>query len=204
MTNGIDKALHDSAQGAAADAGMARIRRVVREELGPLQPRLLLAGMASRLIPHYVASRLRTAILRLAGLQIGSGTLIWGTPQISGPGQVARRLTIGAAVVINIGCFFDLNDTIAIGDHVAIGHEVLFLTASHAIGGSFHRAAALRTAPVRVERGAWIGARSLILPGVTVGAGSIVAAGSVVAKDVPPDTLVGGVPARPIRALPTA
>ncbi|MGN6285701.1 MAG: acyltransferase [Afipia sp.] len=56
-------------------------------------------------------------------------------------------------------------------------------------------------APVRICRGAWIGARSIILKGVTIGEGAIIGAGSVVAADVPPFTIAGGNPARVIRAL---
>jgi acetyltransferase-like isoleucine patch superfamily enzyme len=56
--------------------------------------------------------------------------------------------------------------------------------------------------PVVVEDGVWVGACATILPGVTLGRGSVVAAGALVARDVPPHTLVAGVPARPIKSLP--
>jgi acetyltransferase-like isoleucine patch superfamily enzyme len=54
---------------------------------------------------------------------------------------------------------------------------------------------------VTIERGAWIGARAVILPGLRIGAGAVVAAGAVVTQDVAPDVMVGGVPARELRAL---
>jgi acetyltransferase-like isoleucine patch superfamily enzyme len=55
--------------------------------------------------------------------------------------------------------------------------------------------------PIRIEDGVWIGSRVTVLPGVTIGAGAVIAAGAVVNRDVPPDTLVGGVPARVLRHL---
>ena len=63
------------------------------------------------------------------------------------------------------------------------------------------RAGAHLARPIRIESGAWIGARSTILPGVTVGHGAVVAAGAVVTRDVEPNTLVAGVPARVLRSL---
>jgi acetyltransferase-like isoleucine patch superfamily enzyme len=82
-----------------------------------------------------------------------------------------------------------------------VGARVLFLTSGHEIGPSERRAGPVHSSPITVEDGCWIGAGSILLPGVTIGRGSIVAAGSVVTKDVAPDTLVGGIPARPIREL---
>jgi maltose O-acetyltransferase len=79
----------------------------------------------------------------------------------------------------------------------------MFLTLSHQIGGRDYRAGATTTRTITVESGVWIGARSVILPGVTLGAGSVVAAGSIVNKDVDADTLVAGVPARVVRTLPS-
>jgi maltose O-acetyltransferase len=161
----------------------------------------MLASLVISLLPPYVLPRLRTRLLRAAGLQVGKSTLVMGMPRIHGSGDISGRLTIGELGMINIGCFFDLNAPIQIGDHVSLGHEVLILTATHKIGSAMHRAGPLLARPVRIEDGVWLGARSVVLPGVTIGAGSIVAAGAVVARDVPPNTLVGGVPARPLRQL---
>jgi maltose O-acetyltransferase len=77
----------------------------------------------------------------------------------------------------------------------------MLLTSSHHIGNQIHRAGPLTTAPVIIENGTWIGARSVVLPGVTVGAGSVVASGAIVTRNVPPNTLVGGVPARVLRTI---
>jgi maltose O-acetyltransferase len=178
-----------------------KVGYVLREESAALQPRFILLHILSSLIPHYVGSRIRTHMLRLAGVMIGDGSVIMGMPRMHGSGTIHRRIRIGRNAVINIGCFFDLNAQIEIGNHVALGHEVMILTSSHHIGGAEHRAGPLYTAPVKICDGAWIGSRSVILPGITIGEGSVVGAGAIVTKDVPPHALVGGVPARTIRTV---
>ncbi len=178
-----------------------KLSRILTEELGALQPRLLIINGVLRLLPRYVAARLRPRLLRLAGIQIGHGTVIMGPLHLYGYGPIRQRLHVGRHCVINTDCFFDLNDCITIADHVSIGHEVMILTASHQMGLAEHRAGPLTTAPVAIASGVWIGARALLLPGVEIGAGSVIAAGSVVTQTVPPNTLVGGVPAKPIRQL---
>lgn len=178
-----------------------KVLRVLGEELGAAQPRLWLTGWLIHLLPRYTASRVRPILLRLAGFRIGHGTVIVGTLRLQGFGAIHNRLQIGSHCFINTDCFFDLNDHVTIADHVSFGHEVIILTTSHQISSAAHRAGSLTKAPVVVESGVWIGARALILPGVRIGAGSIVAAGSVVNRSVPPNTLVGGVPAKPIRQL---
>lgn len=174
----------------------ARLRTVVAEEIGSFHPRLVLTGILMRLIPDYVGGRLRTRLLRAAGFQIASNTLILGTPRFGGSGPIHTRLHVGHVCTINIGCFFDLHDSITVGDNVGIGHEVMILTATHHLGPASRRIGDLTSAPVKIDDGAWIGARCLILPGVTIGKGAVVAAGSVVTKDVVPNTLVAGAPAQ--------
>jgi acetyltransferase-like isoleucine patch superfamily enzyme len=97
-----------------------------------------------------------------------------------------------------VGLTLDLGAEIFIGDRVYIGHEVMILTSSHKLGPSFHRAGIDNLLPVRIGDGAWICARATLLPGVTVGAGAVVSAGAVVNKDVPPNSIVSGSPARVI------
>lgn len=110
---------------------------------------------------------------------------------------------MGAGTVANRGCTIELNDRVDIGRDVAIGHDVLILTATHRIGRSTRRAGRLVTAPVMIGDGVWIGARAVVLPGVSVGKGAVVAAGSVVVEDVPADALVSGTPATvTVRRLP--
>lgn len=178
-----------------------KLKRVLREETYSLQPQLLLTRMLASLIPRYTGGRLRSQILRAAGFRIGHGTVLLDMPLLYGSGNLRPRLEIGDHTTININCIFELNAPITIGEHAGIGHEVLILTSSHKMGDSGRRAGSLITAPVVIKSGAWLGARSIVLPGVTIGEGSVVGAGSLVTKDVPANTLAGGMPARVIREL---
>jgi maltose O-acetyltransferase len=95
------------------------------------------------------------------------------------------------------------NALVTIADGVLIGPGVCICTGTHA-ADMYSRREASGTSfalPIRLEAECWIGARATILPGVTIGRGAMVAAGAVVGKDVAPETLVGGVPARFIRSL---
>lgn len=179
----------------------SKLMRVAREEIETIQPRFLMIQVLSSLIPRYSGVRLRARLLRAMGLRIGRGSIIMGTPYMYGVGNIRDRLEIGQRVVLNIGCVFDLHAPIHIEDNVALGHEVMILTSSHHISNSYHRAGPLFAAAVTIKRGAWIGSRSILLPGVTVGEGSVVGAGALVTKDVPPNSLAGGVPAKVIRPL---
>ena len=86
--------------------------------------------------------------------------------------------------------------TITIGDNVWVGMDVCFVIPTHDIGDYNQRAGKAIYRDIVIGKGCWIGARSTILPGVTIGEGSIIAAGSIVTKDVPANTLYGGVPAK--------
>jgi len=147
-------------------------------------------------LPDQTLSRVRTGLLRLAGFEIGHGTAIFGSPSITGGDDVYSRLKIGQMCEINVGLVIDLGADLTIGDRVSIGHHVTIITSNHKIGPAEHRAGASVAQPVRIETGSWICARATILPGVTVGSGSIVSAGAVVVKDVPPNTAVAGSPAK--------
>lgn len=120
---------------------------------------------------------------------------------VAGGPDPASRLEIGDDCFLNDGCRFDVSARIAIGSDVFIGHDVALLTASHEVGGRRRRAGSVRSEPITVERGSWIGARSTILAGVTIGEGAIVAAGSVVTRSVAANSLVAGVPAVVVRQL---
>lgn len=180
----------------------AKLLRVAREEFSGLHPRLLLAQMLCAALPIHVGSRLRAYALRAAGFQIGRGCVVWGMPRITGEHGLYSRLAIGHGCLINVGCFFDLGAPITLGDRVGIGHEVMILTTSHAIGPMEFRTGAVYARPVVIHSGAWVGARATLLPGITIGAGAVIAAGAVVTKDVPANTLVAGAPARPVKELP--
>jgi acetyltransferase-like isoleucine patch superfamily enzyme len=107
---------------------------------------------------------------------------------------------IGRNVFINQNCtFYDLGG-LDIGDDVMIGPNVSIITSGHPVEPSRRRAFTIAK-PIVIERNVWIAAGATIIGGVTVGENSVVAAGSVVTRDVPPNTLVGGNPARFIRSI---
>jgi len=107
--------------------------------------------------------------------------------------DAARGLTIGKDSVINTRCKLDTRGEIKIGQKVSISQEVAIITADHDVEAQDFNG---RTRNVIIEDFAWIGTRAMILPGVIIGKGAIVAAGALVNKNVQPFTVVGGVPAR--------
>ena len=110
-----------------------------------------------------------------------------------------RHIRLGKNVFINHACsFLDLGG-ITIDDDVLFGPRVNITTENHPIDPSTRKYLDLKS--VHIKKNAWIGAGATILPGVTVGENSIVAAGAVVNKDVPANTIVGGIPAKVIRQI---
>jgi acetyltransferase-like isoleucine patch superfamily enzyme len=129
-------------------------------------------------------------------LEIGNDFKIWSGHRqtlISGWG----RIRIGERVFVNCGTVLLAVLEVTIGDDVALANEVYIMDSnSHGVEGRAHV-----EAPVRIGDGTWVGARAMILPGVTIGKRVVVAAGSVVTRDVPDDVLVAGNPARVVRPL---
>jgi acetyltransferase-like isoleucine patch superfamily enzyme len=110
-----------------------------------------------------------------------------------------RFTKIGKNVFINHACSFLDMGGITIEDEALIGPRVNLVTESHPLDPNDRRA--LITKPITIKQRAWIGAGATILPGVTIGENAIVAAGAVVSKDVPDNTVVGGVPAKIIKSI---
>lgn len=181
---------------------LRRLGEAVREESFGFSPRLHLGLAVVAGLPDLTGVRLRATVLRWSGVAVGPDTVIGGRIRIAGGPTPGRTLSIGARGWVNAGCYFDTSDRITIGDDAAIGQQVLVLTQSHRVAGHGRRAGPLTTAPVTIGDGCWIGARAVLLPGVTVGDGAIVAAGAVVTRDVEPDTMVAGTPARVVKHLP--
>jgi acetyltransferase-like isoleucine patch superfamily enzyme len=135
-------------------------------------------------------------IVDASDLQVGDDFKIWSGPRvtmISGWG----RMRFGDRCFVNVGSTIISVEEIVVGDDVAIATDVYIMDSdSHGVEGRPHK-----QAPVRIGDGCWIGARAMILPGVTLGKRVLVAAGAVVTRDVPDDCLVAGNPARVIREL---
>lgn len=110
-----------------------------------------------------------------------------------------KTTRVGKEVFINFGCTFLDQGGITIEDGVFIGPEAKILTEGHPEQPALRHT--LQTEPVVIRRKAWIGAGAIILPGVTVGENAIVAAGAVVTKDVPDNTIAAGVPAKILRNI---
>jgi acetyltransferase-like isoleucine patch superfamily enzyme len=141
----------------------------------------------------------RPLLLRLAGISVGYAAAIMPRIQVT-----AGKLSIGNEVFINTDCRFACGGNIIIGDHCQISSRVSFETINHQLAPVNYGKRPSKTAPIVVENSVWIGSGAILLPGVTIGRGAVVAAGAVVTKDVPSSTLVAGVPAQIIRDLDTA
>lgn len=135
---------------------------------------------------------LRLFVYKLAGVKIGKGSRTHLGCRFYEP----KNITIGEDTLIGDNAFLDGRAPIIIGNHVDIASQVLIYNSQHDIDSEdFH---AIEKS-VTIEDYVFIGPRAIILPGVTIGYGAIIAAGAVVTKDVPPRTVVGGVPSKFIR-----
>lgn len=110
-----------------------------------------------------------------------------------------KNITLGKNVFINAGCKFQDQGGLTIGDGALIGHNVVMATLNHDLAPE--KRSTMHPAPIMIGNNVWIGSNATILPGVTLGDGAIVAAGAVVNKDVPANTIVGGVPAKFIKKV---
>ena len=150
-----------------------------------------------------------------AAIVIGRGCLVQGQLVVE---RDASRLELGDNVLVGGGTVLDCAVAIVVEDDVLISYQCILADSdNHSIypelrtgdlaswmDGRRHDWSASEMAPIRIGRGAWIGARSIILKGVTVGAGAVVGMGSVVTRDVPPRTIVAGNPARVVREIDAA
>ena len=175
-----------------------QLRNPVRASIGalPNDGQLALVWLrrgplvTSPLLPLF----LRRALLRLGGVKIGK--LVYGLDRCY---FGSPRISIGSGSYVNSGCWFEGAGKIEIESDCMLGPQVMIVTSTHEIGdgGRIERKSGYQ--PVRIERGSWLGARAMVLPGVTIGAGAIIAAGAVVTKDCEPGGRYAGVPARRIR-----
>ena len=142
--------------------------------------------------PSGMGNSWRMWLLRKFGLQCPGCTRVYPKARIWAPWNI----TMGRYVAIDDEVNLYSADKITIGSKVAISREAFICTASHDITRPERP---LVTAPITICDGVWIGARAIVLPGVTIGEGAVVAAGAVVTKDVEPFTVVGGNPAKFIK-----
>lgn len=110
-----------------------------------------------------------------------------------------ENITIGKNVFFNTGCSFQDRGGITIGDGTLIGMNVTIATLNH--GLSLESRSTTYPSPVTIGENVWIGSSATILPGVHIGNNAVVAAGAVVTKDVPEDSVVAGVPAKVVKRV---
>jgi maltose O-acetyltransferase len=161
------------------------IRHLVQLLLWPMPPTRLFA--------------LRRVLLGLAGIELAEGACICGRGWILGRGRFALGQGSWLSPGVIVHTHHEAPITIGAGCDVGPGAE--FITGSHEIGSASRRAGPGTANPIIVEDGCWIGAGVRVLGGVRIGGGSVVAAGAVVTRDVPPNSLVAGVPATLKRSL---
>ena len=144
----------------------------------------------------YVTSRapsqfVRHAIYRLMGLQLGSGSVIYGRVELRGLSGIA----IGSGCAIGHDSILDGRGGLRIGNSVNLSTGVWIWTAEHDINSPTFAGI---VAPVVLEDFVWLGGRVTVMPGITIGRGAVVASGAVVTRDVAPYAVVAGVPAKKI------
>lgn len=144
---------------------------------------------------YHTPEELRELLSKLTGSNIDSSVGLF--PPIYS--DYGKNLHIGKNVFINMGCKFQDQGGIFIGDGSLIGHNCVMATINHDL--SPEKRGSMTFKPINIGKDVWIGANVTITPGVTIGDGAIIAAGAVVTKNVAPRTMVGGVPAKYIKAI---
>ena len=157
------------------------------------------------MIPYRLAlvPQLRAPWLRLLGARIGRRTVLHDVRFFNLYRRGLAGLDIAEECFLGDECLLDLAEGVRLERQVTLAERVLILTHTN-VGYHDHPLQAgfpAMAAPVVIEKGSFLGANVTVLPGIRVGEQSFVAAGSVVTADVPPRTLVAGVPARPVRTI---
>ena len=148
-------------------------------------------NMIMHLAGYVPSHHFRRFIYRLGGVKIGKGSSLHTEIRFYN----AHNIKIGQDSIVGEGSVLDGRAKLIIGNHVDIASEVMIYNSKHDINDPQFNAV---SAPVEIEDYVFIGPRAIILPGVKIGKGAIVAAGAVVTKDVPEFAIVGGVPAQEI------
>jgi acetyltransferase-like isoleucine patch superfamily enzyme len=149
-------------------------------------------------ICNHVISNIPSHIIRLwyykkiMNFKIGLGSTILMKTIV----DCSKGVAIGKDSIVNARCRLDNRGTITIGDNVSISSDVIILTADHDMNSPSFIG---RTKPVVIEDYVWVGTRAIIMPGITIGKGAVVAAGSLLTKNVKPYQVLAGVPAKCIK-----
>ena len=144
---------------------------------------------------YHEPARVRELLAQLTGRPVDESVTVF-PPFYS---DFGRNITLGKRIFINSGCRFQDQGGVVIGDDCLIGHNTVMATLNHDLAPS--RRADMHPAPIVLGRNVWVGSNVTVLPGVTIGDNAVVAAASVVTKDVPENTVVVGSPARVVRTL---
>ena len=144
--------------------------------------------MTLRWVSHVPSHTFRKIIYKLSGMKIGKGSTVHMWANFFDPSGIS----IGEDTIVGDHAFLDGRAALTIGSHVDIASSVMIYNSEHDLESEKFSA---RTEPVEIGDYVFVGPRAIILPGVKIGKGAVVAAGAVVTKDVPEFTIVGGVPA---------
>jgi acetyltransferase-like isoleucine patch superfamily enzyme len=163
------------------------------------------AWNAVRVLPDFSFPSTRARLLAMLGCDIRRGSAVLGHVRLVGPRGSARNLHIGPGTIIGPDVTLGLDAPITIGKNVSLGPRAVLYTATHPLGAGPRRMLlGVSARPIIVDDGAWVGLGAIILCGVRIGRGSVVAAGAVVNEDVPDDVLVAGNPAEIVEDLPAS
>ena len=144
---------------------------------------------------YHTADEVRELLSELFGYQVSQSLRVF--PPLYA--DFGKNISVGEGVFINACCHFQDHGGVTLDDGCQIGHNVVFATLNHELLPE--RRNVTHPAPIVLGKKVWVGSNATILQGVTIGDNAIVAAGAVVTKDVPANTIVGGVPARVIKRI---
>lgn len=144
---------------------------------------------------YYTPAEVRALLSDLFGYEVPASLRVF-PPFYT---DFGKNITVGENVFINACCHFQDHGGVVIGDGCQIGHNVVFATLNHGLLSEDRKNT--YPAPIVLGKNVWVGSNSTILQGVTIGDNAVVAAGAVVAKDVPANVVVGGVPAKIIKKI---
>lgn len=145
---------------------------------------------------YHTLDEIRVLFGRLTGREVDEAFRI--SPPFTA--DFGKNIIVGKNAFFNSGCRLQDHGGIFIGDNVLFGHNVVLATLDHDLDPA--KRDLLHCAPIRIGNDVWVGANVTITKGVTIGDGAVIAAGAVVTRDVPPRTVVGGVPAKVIKEIP--